>query len=124
MPRRGENIKRRKDGRWEVRYKKGVSGSGCTVLYMENGIFCICIFRFFTGKLLLDSTERLLQGHDDGQEKRPEDCQVYRRWDTNRQMLQWKLSGTVFRNICPYIERNLLQNASLQQVPFYLIKIF
>lgn len=31
MPRRGENIRRRKDGRWEARYKKGVNSAGRTV---------------------------------------------------------------------------------------------
>lgn len=28
MPRRGENIRKRKDGRWEARYKKGISETG------------------------------------------------------------------------------------------------
>ena len=31
MPKRGENIHRRKDGRWEARYKKGVDSNGKTV---------------------------------------------------------------------------------------------
>lgn len=31
MPRRGENIRKRKDGRWEARYKKGINAAGCTV---------------------------------------------------------------------------------------------
>lgn len=31
MPRHGENIRKRKDGRWEARYKKGANSSGCTV---------------------------------------------------------------------------------------------
>lgn len=31
MPRRGENIRRRKDGRWEARYKKGVNSTGRAV---------------------------------------------------------------------------------------------
>lgn len=31
MPRRGENIRRRKDGRWEARYKKGVGHAGRAV---------------------------------------------------------------------------------------------
>ena len=30
MPRKGENIYKRKDGRWEGRYKKGRSGTGKT----------------------------------------------------------------------------------------------
>ena len=31
MPKRGENIHKRKDGRWEARYKKGIDGNGKTV---------------------------------------------------------------------------------------------
>lgn len=31
MPRRGENIRKRKDGRWEARYPKGKNKKGCTV---------------------------------------------------------------------------------------------
>ena len=31
MPKRGENIHKRKDGRWEARYKKGIDGNGRTV---------------------------------------------------------------------------------------------
>lgn len=31
MPRRGENIFKRKDGRWEARYKKGIDSAGKTV---------------------------------------------------------------------------------------------
>lgn len=31
MPRRGENIRKRKDGRWEARYKKGVADNGTAV---------------------------------------------------------------------------------------------
>lgn len=31
MPRRGENIRRRKDGRWEARYKKDVNSTGRAV---------------------------------------------------------------------------------------------
>lgn len=31
MPRRGENIRKRKDGRWEARYKKGVNNMGRAV---------------------------------------------------------------------------------------------
>ncbi len=31
MPKRGENIHKRKDGRWEARYKKGIDANGKTV---------------------------------------------------------------------------------------------
>lgn len=31
MPKRGENIHKRKDGRWEARYKKGIDGNGKTI---------------------------------------------------------------------------------------------
>jgi integrase len=31
MPRRGENIHKRKDGRWEARYKKGIDAKGKTI---------------------------------------------------------------------------------------------
>ena len=31
MPRRGENIHKRKDGRWEARYKKGIDANGKTI---------------------------------------------------------------------------------------------
>lgn len=31
LPRRGENIRKRKDGRWEARYKKGVDDQGNTI---------------------------------------------------------------------------------------------
>lgn len=31
MPRRGENIHKRKDGRWEARYKKGIDVNGKTI---------------------------------------------------------------------------------------------
>ena len=31
MPKRGENIHKRKDGRWEARYKKGIGVNGKTI---------------------------------------------------------------------------------------------
>ena len=31
MSRKGENIYKRKDGRWEGRYKKGIAGNGKTI---------------------------------------------------------------------------------------------